>query len=88
MTCEPEYKVGLIGAAFLLGVVVGCSTLARLGDIVGRKPIYMLGLGMHIAITCGILWSTSQLITFTLLFLFGMSLTARYYVGYTYLLEM
>lgn len=80
--------IGLVGAFFLLGIVVGCSTLARLGDIYGRKPIYMLGLCMHLSFMFGILISKNPLVDYFLLFTFGMSITARYYVGYTYNLEM
>ena len=80
--------IGLIGALFLLGIVVGCSTLTRLGDVYGRKPIYLLGLVMHIFFMIGIIWSTNKFISYFLLFIFGMSVTARYYVGYTYNLEM
>jgi MFS family permease len=86
--CEPDMMIGLIGALFLLGIVVGCSTLTRLGDVYGRKPIYMLGLFMHIFFMIGILWSTNKFISYFLLFIFGMSVTARYYVGYTYNLEL
>jgi MFS family permease len=86
--CEPDFMVGLIGALFLLGIVVGCSTLTRLGDVYGRRPIYLLGLCMHIFFMCGILLSTNMYLSYFLLFIFGMSITARYYVGYTYNLEM
>jgi MFS family permease len=80
--------IGLIGALFLMGIVVGCSTLTRLGDKWGRRPIYLLGLVMHMFFMVGILFTTSKLLAYGLLFIFGMSITARYYVGYTYNLEM
>lgn len=80
--------IGLIGALFLIGIVIGCSSLTRLGDIVGRKPIYILGLSMHLFFMTGILISTNRMVSYGLLFIFGMSITARYYVGYTYNLEM
>ena len=80
--------IGLIGASFLLGIVIGCSTLTRMGDIVGRKPIYMLGLFMHLTFTIIVLNITNKWIGYILLCFFGMSVTAKYYVGYTYLLEM
>ena len=80
--------IGLIGALFLIGIVIGCSSLTRLGDIYGRKPVYLLGMFMHIFFMVAILISTNKIITYFLLFIFGMSVTARYYVGYTYNLEM
>jgi MFS family permease len=80
--------IGLVGALFLLGIVVGCSTLTRLGDIYGRKPIYLLGLFMHVFFMIGIVSATNQIVGYFLLVILGMSVTARYYVGYTYNLEM
>jgi MFS family permease len=86
--CEDDIMIGLIGALFLMGIVVGCSTLTRLGDKIGRKPVYLIGLFMHLFFMCGILISTIKYVSYGLLFIFGMSVTARYYVGYTYNLEM
>jgi len=86
--CAPPWEIGLIGACFLFGIVVGCMTLTRLGDVVGRKPIYMLGVTMHIGAMIGILTTHSATIAFVLIFTFGMSVTARYYVGYSYNVEM
>jgi len=80
--------IGLIGAAFLAGIVIGCSTLTRLGDKHGRRPIYMLGIVMHLFFMFSILIVTNFYIAYTLIFIFGMSVTARYYVGYTYNIEM
>lgn len=80
--------IGLIGACFLCGIVVGCMTLTRMGDVVGRKPIYMLGVVMHIVVMVGLIMSYNAYFDFLLVFTFGMSVTARYYVGYAYNLEM
>jgi MFS family permease len=86
--CAPDYLIGLLGACFLMGIVIGCSTLTRLGDKHGRKPVYLLGVVIHICFTLSMLISTNQIVDFCLIFMFGMSVTARYYVGYTYNLEM
>ena len=86
--CKPSALIGLIGAAFLMGVVIGSLTLTRLGDVHGRRPTFMLGLVMHLVFMAGILVVTNYLIAYALVFLFGLSMTTRYYVGYTYNLEM
>ena len=80
--------IGLIGAIFLMGIVIGCSTLTRLGDVYGRKPIYMIGLALHLFFMIGILTTKNVFFAYFLLFVFGLSVTSKYYVGYTYLLEM
>jgi hypothetical protein len=88
MNCVESWKVGMIGAVFLFGIVVGCVTLARLGDVLGRKPVYLIGLVMHLSLMVGLLLTSNLNLAFLLMFLFGVSLTGRYYVGYTYNLEM
>ena len=30
--CAPKWKLGAIGALFLIGIVVGCSTITKMGD--------------------------------------------------------
>ena len=86
--CEPDIMIGLIGSLFLVGIVIGCSTLTRLGDVYGRKPIYIVGLLMHMICMVSILTTTSVIFSYFLLFVFGLSVTSRYYVGYTYNIEM
>jgi len=86
--CEPSAMIGLIGAAFLMGVVIGSLTLTRLGDVHGRRPIFMLGLVMHLGFMAGIMIVTNYILCYVLVFTFGLSLTARYYVGYAYNVEM
>ena len=78
----------MVGSLFVVGIVVGCSTLTRMGDIVGRVPTYKVGLVLHIVSVVCLVLSTSLLLTYILIFAFGLSVTARYYVGYTYNLEM
>lgn len=80
--------IGLIGSLFLVGIVIGCSTLTRLGDVYGRKPIYIVGLLLHMLCMVSILSTTSVVFCYFLLFVFGLSVTSRYYVGYTYNIEM
>ena len=86
--CQPDFFIGLIGAIFLLGIVVGCSTLTRLGDVYGRKPIYLLGMIMNLGFTFFTLGTNSILLMYFMMFVLGLSVTAGYYVGYTYNLEM
>ena len=74
----------------MIGIVLGCLTIARLGDVYGRKPIFKLGLYMHLAFSVSICFLQTQnlIIIYSLLMLLGMSVTARYYVGYSFNVEM
>ena len=67
---------------------MGCLTITRLGDVYGRKPIYLIGLGLHILITVVLLISVHVNLDYFLLFALGYSVTMRYYIGYTYNVEM
>ena len=70
-----------------MGIVVGCSFVTRLGDVYGRRPVYASGLFTNFLSVIIIIITTKAPITITCMFLLGMSITARYYVGYTYNLE-
>lgn len=62
--------------------------MTKMGDIYGRKPIYMLGLAMNFVLVASLIVSTNPYLVYTILFFMGISVTARYYVGLTYNLEM
>ena len=86
--CVDKVWLGLIGATFLLGIVFGCLTVARLGDKLGRKPVYFAGLFIQGVCSISVVFSTNFLIDYFCLFLVGISVTMRYYIGYTYNVEM
>lgn len=69
-------------------MVIGCLTLARMGDIHGRKKVFLIGMGCQVMATLGLLLSTSEIIDYMLLLILGWSITGKQYVGYTYLLEL
>jgi MFS family permease len=68
---------GFFGALFILGLVLGCVTLTRMGDIYGRKPLFMLGLGIQVIIIYWILFSHSNTVLFFLTLLMGWATSAR-----------
>lgn len=80
--------IGLMGAAFLFGIVVGCSTLTRMGDVKGRKPIYLIGMILNLGCSVSTFFSYHIFIVYFILFLLGVSVAGRCYVGYTYNLEI
>jgi MFS family permease len=86
--CEPNLMISLFGVAFLLGIVIGSVTLARLADVYGRKKIFMIGLLMEISCAIGFLLCRNWILADILLLFFGASLSAGRYVGYSYLIEL
>ena len=78
----------MLGMAFVMGIVVGCVTITRMGDIWGRKYIFMAGLLLNVALTTVIVFSDVPWLDTTMFFFMGYALTMIKYVGYTYMVEM
>lgn len=88
MQCATAGELGAIGALFLLGIVTGCCFVTRMGDVIGRKPVYQAGVLSQSLLMICILANTSLYMMYLLCYLLGVVITARYYVGYTYLQEL
>ncbi|MDJ0322076.1 MFS transporter [Pseudarthrobacter sp. PS3-L1] len=56
-------------SAYLLAQAVSVPVYAKLSDIVGRKPLILIGIGLFLlgSILCGIAWSMPALIAFRVL---------------------
>ena len=51
LVCEPDYKIGLFGSMFFIGVLITSTCLIRLADVVGRQTVVMFGLiGLTISV--------------------------------------
>lgn len=85
--CAPGWKLGAVGSLFLVGIVVGCSFITKMGDKYGRRPVYAAGLALNAVIVIICIFSKIVIITYFCMFFLGISITARYYVGYTYNVE-
>jgi len=85
--CTDESKMGLIGSMFLIGCFVGSFILPRAADIVGRKPMFLLGICIYICVVIGTLFCHKLSVCYFLMFMGGISETGRYYVAYVYLVE-
>lgn len=56
-------------SAYLLAQAVAVPVYAKLSDVVGRKPIILIGIGLFLlgSILCGVAWSMPALIAFRVL---------------------
>jgi MFS family permease len=88
LICAPKWQIGSLGFLFLFGIVVGCLTITKLGDLYGRKPVYLAGLAMNFGLILILMFSVWPWLSLIAVFGLGLSITARYYVGYTYTVEM
>jgi MFS family permease len=78
----------MIGSCFFVGAFFGSFVLPRLADVVGRKPMFQLGLVLYIVTVVGMIVSTNRIVLYFLLILGGISETGRYYVAYVYAIEI
>lgn len=85
--CVSETKIGFIGSSFITGCFVGSFILPRLADIVGRKPMFLTGLAIFMAVVVASLFCKNINFLYFLLFMGGISETGRYYVAYVYVIE-
>ncbi|TNV79939.1 hypothetical protein FGO68_gene6 [Halteria grandinella] len=86
--CTEDYKIGLFGSMFFAGAFIGSFILPRLADMLGRRPVYLGGLCLYAATAVCYPFSTSLTFNYILVFLGGISESARYYVGFVFLQEL
>jgi MFS family permease len=80
--------MGFLGSSFIAGCFVGSFILSRLADIIGRRPIFIVGLCLQISVVVASLFCKSIYLAYLLLFLGGIGEVGRYYVAYVYNVEM
>lgn len=88
LLCQSSIAIGMIGSCFFIGCFVGSFILPRIADILGRKPMFIVGLVLYIITVIGLLSSTSKTLLYGFLVLGGISETGRYYVAYVYAIEI
>jgi MFS family permease len=86
--CATPLQMGFLGSSFIAGCFVGSFFLSRAADLIGRRPIFMVGLCLQIGVVVASLFCTSLYLAYFLLFLGGIGEVGRYYVAYVYNVEM
>jgi MFS family permease len=94
MSCSGNLTISMFGSLLFLGFAIGSVTLPNLSDKYGRK--YFILVSMAVMITNYIIvlllpkgkdHYSMVYVIMTTLFLQGLATSARYPVGYCYLLE-
>ena len=78
----------MIATLALLGVSLSCLFIPRMGDLYGRKPMYMFALGLQIPVFIMICLVDKMLLIYMLAFLLGPTITGRMACGFLLLIEM
>ena len=71
-----------------IGVVFGALSMLRWADVIGRKPILVLGLVFEVVSWWCIVFVESRNARYALLFLFGIGASPRFALSYLMCLEM
>lgn len=86
--CTDKFNMSMIASSFFLGTFIGSFFLPRAADIYGRKPLFLVGMGLYIAMILGLLFTQSLQYIYFMLFVGGLCETGRYYIAYVYVIEM
>ena len=87
MACAPRYQWGLFGSLFFFAVVGASLLFTPLADRIGRKKVVIAGLWFQAIPSTLILFSTSQNFTYLLVFLMGLAMPMRVFVGFIFCME-
>ena len=58
LTCASGNEIGRIGSSFFVGTFIGSILIPRAADVVGRKPMFVLGLVIYIFVIVGLIFAT------------------------------
>ena len=87
MQCAPKTKFGMIGSLYFIGIVISSFILPPLSDTLGRRPIVLLGVGLQAVASLILIFSKSLNLTYGLIFVMGVAMPARAFVGYVFTME-
>ena len=87
MYCSPKYQFGLFGSLFFIGVVVSSLFFPPLADQAGRRPIALIGITLQAVASLCLFFSSSLYFTYVLIFLMGIAMAPRFFVGYVFSME-
>ena len=87
MACSPKYHFGLFGSLFFVAVVLSSLLFPPLADKYGRKIVCVAGIGVACITQTILLFSTSRQFTYVLIFILGLAMAPRIFVGYIYAME-
>lgn len=87
LECESEMKLGLLGALFFVGFMIGSLFFPRLADIYGRKLVTFFSFFVQIMTDFMMLYATNLATLYAALFLLGLRFSPGFQVPYVMMLE-
>lgn len=88
LLCAEKSEIGLIGLFLFLGIIIGALIFPRAADLMGRKPVILLGFLLHIVIMLLFLFCQGiKEMLYVSIFLLGFKSLMNSQIAYILLLE-
>jgi len=88
LTCQPSWKIGMLGSAFFIGWICTILIIPRQSDTKGRKILWQVGMILQTPCFVVMFWTQSLDVMIGVIFLFGALNSCRLSIGYVYLSEL
>ena len=88
MLCLEDSEIGLLGSAFFIGLFVGLFFFPKMGDLYGRKKIFILAVLGSLVLLFIMYYSTSFYLTMGCILLIGSMWVCKNVVSLSYAEEM
>ena len=81
-------KVGLVGSMFFIGMAATVLWVPRLGDIYGRRKMFIIGIVIDAICYTGMMLTQNYYVMLAILFIFGLAASSRMSIGVVYMFEL
>jgi MFS family permease len=87
LVCMKPFATSLIGIIAILSVSLSCLFIPRMGDLYGRKPIFVFAVVMQIPVYCIVAYTSSVKIIYIGVLFLGPTVIGRMSCGFFLLME-
>ena len=87
LTCESGRKIAMIGSSYFFGWLCALLVIPRLGDVIGRKLVFRVGLAFLLVGYTIVMTATSINVLIATMFVIGVCAVARVNCGFIYTME-
>lgn len=81
------FELGAVASAALFGILIGSPLGGWAGDKFGRKPLFMIDMGLFVVASAAQFFTTTALMLFVVRLLMGVAIGAEYSVGWPLMSE-
>lgn len=85
---KPGFEMGMIAFSALIGISLACLVIPRLGDLYGRKPLYVFAIALQIPVYIAFCLFKTMIPMYITAFFLGPCVTGRMACGFLLLMEL